>query len=556
MPTSSSSVPPLVSTQWLAEKLNDPNVRIIDARPTILYLSGHIENAVSAAFGSSEYMSYGTDVSKGGGVDLFSDPKSPIANQDGTPAMIREVLGQKLGIRRDSTVVVYSDGADSLAARLWWTLEHMGHKNICMLDGGFDKWLEEGLKVADKVPEIKPVEYGPGELDQSCLVDTSWVVEHCADPEVRIVFGLPFGSYYSQDNPGPREGHIPGSICIPVSRHFTPDGTWKSADELRKMYQDSGVTPDKTVVSYCLNGPGATANFFALRHILGYPRASVYLPSLVGWCADPRNLPLETYGEPRLLKEPQWVFYWGQRAQSMMHDTFVRVVDARPSADYKEGHIPYALNLFAGSIPLSGDGIPRASEIIKMLGDIGISANDKVVVYDQNNGLQAAWLLWVLEYLGHREVSLLNGGFDRWKAAGRKVSTDAPVISKSKPERIFDISICQTSFQASVRPDKVATRDWINGHGKDPDSLLLNAGASSGAADNAAPEVKNVPWSGNVTETGVFKTAAQLADIYFKAGIQPFKEIICYSDRPLEAAHAYFTLRLLGFPRIRLCPKL
>ena len=557
MQTINDPVPPLVSTRWLVERLEDPDIRIIDARPTILYLMGHIEHAVSASFNSSEYMSHGVDISKGGGLDLFSDPKSPIANQDGPFEMIKEVLGKKLGIRHDSLVIIYSDGADSLATRFWWTMEHIGHKNIRMLDGGFDKWIEEGLKVANEVAEIEPVEYEMGEPDPTCMVDTDWVVEQYANPDVKMIFSLPFSSYYGQQIPGPKQGHIPRSICIPVDLHFTSESTWKSAKELRKMYQEFGVTSDKMAVSYCMNGPAATANFFALRHILGYPRSSVHLSSLADWCYDLRNLPLETYGNSQLLKEPEWVFYWGQKAQSIMYDTYVRVVDARSSEEYNEGHIPYALSLPAQDIPLSEDGtLPQEREITDMLGKLGISTDTKVVVYDNDNGLQAAWLFWILEYLGHSDVSLLNGGFSRWKAIGRKISNEVPVITDSKPEHTFDISIKPASFRTATQHDKVATRDWIAQNCENPDKLFLNAGTSSEAMDKATFEAKNVPWASNVTAEGFFKTAAQLADIYNEALVSQLKEIVCYSETPMEAAHTYFALRLLGYSRVRLCPKL
>ncbi|MCX6013624.1 MAG: rhodanese-like domain-containing protein, partial [Chloroflexi bacterium] len=436
-------------------------------------------------------------------------------------------------------------------------LEHIGHKKICILDGGFDKWLELGLKAVNEETEVQPVEYKLSEPDLGCLVDTDWVITNLAGPEIKMVFSLPLSNYYGQQVPGPKEGHIPGSVCIPVARHFNPDSTWKSAKELRKLYQDFGVTADKMVVSYCLNGAAAATNFFALKHILGYPRASVYLASISGWCNDPRNLPLETYGNPRLLKEPEWVFYWGLKARPMMYDTYVRVVDARSNSEYEEGHIPYSINLPAlDTLFCTDKAITRVHEIKSILGNIGVSADCKVVIYDNNNGLQAAWLFWVLEYLGHKDVSILNGGFDRWKATGRKISNEPTPIAKAKPGNVFDISIHKTIFKAATQTHKLATRDWINGQTNNTDKLFLTSSSSTGTIEKVIPDVKNISWLNNVNEQGTFKTAAQLASIYFDSGISPFKEIVCYSDTPMEAAHSYFTLRLLGYPKVRLCPGL
>ena len=555
MQVNENPVPPLVNSKWLAQRLDDPNIRIIDTRPTILYSLGHIRNALNAAYSKREYLSLGVDISRGGGVELYSDPSAPIPSQDGPPEMVAEVLGKRLGISYNSIVVIYSDGADSLDTRFWWTLEYLGNKKMCILAGGLDKWLEDGYKTVKKVPRVHPVEYDIDELDQNCQVDTNWVLENLTSPDVKLVFNSKHSLYYGQETTCPREGHIPGSVCVPVASHFNEDSTWKSPSELRKMYHNLGVTEDKTVITYCLHGVASTTGYFALRHMLGYPKVKLYSASKSGWCHDLRNLPLETYGNPQLLKDTQWVYYWVEHAHQRMNDTKVRIIDARLAAEYNQGHIAFAISFPAEDIHMSDKTIlPAPRKIRAMLGKIGISSDTKVIIYDQGKALQAAWLFWILEYLGHSDVSILDGGWARWQKEKRKVTTENTVIRKSKPKYAYDISIRPATFRASLKPNILATYDWVNRNLENPDKLLLNADESSGKVSTEIPEAKYVPWSSNVTEEGTFKTAAQLAKIYNDvAGIDPFKEVVCCAETPMPAAHAYFTLRLLGYPRVHLC---
>jgi thiosulfate/3-mercaptopyruvate sulfurtransferase len=548
------SVPPLVSARWLAQRLEDPALRIIDVRPTILYHMEHIKNAVNAAYSKREYLSLGVDVSRGGGVELYTDPDTPVPSQEGPPEMIAEVLGKRLGISRDSLVVIYSDGADSLDTRFWWTLERLGHKRKCLLSGGMDKWLEHGYKTVKRPTRVKPVKYELGELDRSCQADTDWIFEHLLDPDVKLVFNSKHNLYYGQEVSCPREGHIPGSVCVPAGSHYGEDSAWKSPAELRRMYHALGITEDKTVVTYCLHGVASSTGYFALCHILGYPRVSLYSASKAGWCYDPRNLPLETYGNPQLLKDTQWVYYWVDQAHSRMNDTRVRVVDIRTADDYSAGHIPFAVSLPSGTIkPSVREVLSSPRSVRAKLGEIGISADTKVVIYDRGDTLHSAWLFWLLEYLGHRDVSILDGGFSKWQAEKRKVVTESTVIRRSKPKNVYDVSIPRAAFRGKAQPAKIASPDWVKRKAAGSDTMFINADASANAITAAIPEARSVPGKSSLTEEGVYKKAAQLAKVYYDdAGIDPFREVVCCAETPMPAALTYFTMRLLGHPRVRL----
>lgn len=537
----------LVDTQWLNEHLSDQGVKIIDARPTSFYLAGHIRNAINSSYGQSDYMSHGTDISRGGGVELFSNPGKTLPYQDLPAKSLIEVFGKKLGIRRDDHVIIYTDGADSLASRLFYTLDSMGHKKASILDGGLEQWQADGYETAEGMTPVKPVDYGVAEMDQSLCVDTEWVLAHMADPQVKLIAGLNYSRFYGPDVPQPKEGHIPGSICIPFSYHFKSDGTWKSADSIGKMYANFGVTPEHTVITYCNHNMHAAVNYFALRYIAGFRDVRMYMESAVGWCSDPRDLPMITYGNPKVLKETKWVFYWGVQAPPIMNETKIRIVDVRPVKAYNERHIPFAFNLPIENFISEEGAIQAVDKIEALLGESGISRDCRVVAYDEGDGHDAAVLFWLLEYLGQYEASVLNGGFAAWQQRKYMVSSDPAIIDERKSDWTFDISTKPATYKSDRREEKVGLPEWVQQHYADQDKTFLVSGE-----DEASPGSVHVPWLKNLADNKL-DSAINLFNLYSKAGVNPMEEIICCSESIKDSAHAYLALRLLGYPRVRVC---
>ena len=537
----------LVDTEWLNEHLSDSGIKIIDARPTPFYLAGHIKNAVNSSYGPSEYMSHGADISRGGGVEVFSDPGKTLPYQDLPAQSLIEVFSKKLGIRRDDHVIIYTDGADALASRLFYTLDSMGHDKVSILDGGLEQWQADGYETNDEMTHVNPVDYGAAEMDQGRCVDTGWVLDHMADANIKLVAGLAYSRFYGPDVAQPKEGHLPGSICIPYSFHFKRDGTWKSADSIRKMYASFGVMPEHTVVAYCNHNMHATVNYFALRYIAGFPDVRMYMESAVGWCADPRGLPLVTYGDHNVLKETKWVFYWGVQAPPIMNETKIRIVDVRAVNAYNEGHIPFSFNLPIEQF-LSGEGAIQAVDKIEaLLGANGISRDCCVVIYDEGDGHDAACLFWILEYLGQSEASVLNGGFAAWKQNKYMVNSAQAIIDESKSDWTFDISTKPATYKSERREEKVALPEWVNQHSGDQDKTFLVCGE-----DEDSPGSIHIPWLKNLVENKLDR-AINLFNLYNKAGVNPMEEIICCSESIRASAHAYLALRLLGYPRVRVC---
>jgi thiosulfate/3-mercaptopyruvate sulfurtransferase len=537
----------LVDTQWLNERLSDPSIKIIDARPTAFYFAEHIKNSINSSYGLADYMSHGIDISRGGGVELFSDPSKTLPYQDLPARYLIEVFGKKLGIKRDDHIIIYTDGADSLASRLFYTLDAIGHKKVSILDGGLEQWQADGYETTNEIVQVEPVDYGLAEINENLNVDTAWMLAHMADPQVKLIAGLNYSRFYGPDVPQPREGHIPGTVCIPFSYHFKSDGTWKSSDEIRKMYADFGVMPEHTVVTYCNHNMHAAVNYFALRCIAGFPDVRMYMESAVGWCMDPRHLPLVTYGDYQIIKEPKWVFYWGVQAPPIMNDTKIRIVDVRPAEDYAAGHIPFSFNLPIEDF-LAGEGaIQAVDKIEEILGANGISREHNVVVYDESDCHDAAVLFWILEYLGQKEVSVLNGGFAAWKNSKYAVNSDPGIICESKSDWTFDISTRPATYKSELCEEKVALQDWVNQYSTDQDKTFLVSGEDEEALGSV-----HIIWRKNLVENKL-DSAINLFNLYNKAGVNPMEQIVCCSESIKDATHAYLALRLLGYPRVRVC---
>ncbi len=252
----------------------------------------------------------------------------------------------------------------------------------------------------------------------------------------------------------------------------------------------------------------------------------------------------EGYARPELLREPSWL------EENLGRDDLV-ILDVRSSANYIQGHIPGALNLNPRALddnePVRGMvGPPEQAE--RVLEDLGISDDSQVVIYDNDRGMWAARVFWVLEYYGKTDVSLLNGGFARWREEGRQVSTEEPEIVRG--------TVTLTANEA-----RNATKEYVLARLKTPGTVFLDArslGEYSGEVALSAegghiPGAVNAPWDQTLAaeDIQVFKSQRELATMYQTAGVVPDKEIVAYCQTAVRASHAYFTLRLVGYDNVR-----
>jgi thiosulfate/3-mercaptopyruvate sulfurtransferase len=263
--------PVLVTTEWLAEHLNDENVAAaeVDENPS-LYEEGHIPGAVK--------------------LHWREDLQDPIERDLIEKEQFERLLGG-LGIANDTTVVLYGDRNNWFAAYAYWYLKIYGHEDVRILDGGRQKWFDEGRETTTETPSRPPTQYTAADRDESIRAYRDAVRDGLGDAAKALVDVRSPQEYsgeliappgYEQEG-AQRAGHIPTAQSIPWAQAVKDDGTFKSADELRQLYEDKGVTPGKEVTAYCRIGERSAHTWFVLRELLGYENVRNYDGSWTEW---------------------------------------------------------------------------------------------------------------------------------------------------------------------------------------------------------------------------------------------------------------------------------
>jgi thiosulfate/3-mercaptopyruvate sulfurtransferase len=236
--------------------------------------------------------------------------------------------------------------------------------------------------------------------------------------------------------------------------------------------------------------------------------------------------------------------------KEQLSDSNLCVVDTRPAEDFARGHIPGSVHfdLFGLSLVDTRDAPLHAfmHMIHHVLELRGVSESKAVVFYEAHSGMRAARGVWFLEYFGHPDAKMLDGGFQAWQAAGFPITTEA-VTPKA------------ASFKISRRRDVLATvDDVLNSLNKKEYAILdtRSTGEHMGTQVRAArggiiPGSIHIEWTDNLDPGGRFKSDAELKAMYEGAGITSDKDVISYCQGGYRAAHSYIALRILGFPRVR-----
>jgi thiosulfate/3-mercaptopyruvate sulfurtransferase len=275
----------LVSTDWVEKHRDDDNVVVVEVDvDTKAYDEGHIPEAVG--------WNWRTQLADKGRRDILG------------LADLERLLGQS-GIDNNTTVVLYGDNNNWFAAWAFWQLKVYGHEDTRILNGGRRKWIGEDRELVKDPPKIEPRTYKSTALNQDL---------RALLPQVKIAVkgkGYALVDVRSPDEftgkllaPAglsetcQRGGHIPGAKSIPWGLVCNEDGTFKSAEELKELYKQKGVTPDKEVIAYCRIGERSSHSWFVLKHLLGYPNVKNYDGSWTEW-GNLVGVPIET-GEERL----------------------------------------------------------------------------------------------------------------------------------------------------------------------------------------------------------------------------------------------------------------
>ncbi len=244
---------------------------VLDLRPPDRYALGHIPGAIHLDLW---------------GVSLIDTDPAPL---NAFMWMIEHVLAVH-GVDDGTPIVVYDEQSGMRAARAFWFLEYFGHPSVQMLDGGFTAWSAAGLEVSREPSPAQPSEW-TGDRRQERLATWRDVRHALGRSDAVILDTRSDGEYCGTTVRAKRGGAIPGAVHIEWTRNLTPDGRFKPLDDLRSMYENAGVTPDREVITYCQGGYRAAHSYLALR-LLGYPRVRTYVGSWKEW-GDREELPVE-----------------------------------------------------------------------------------------------------------------------------------------------------------------------------------------------------------------------------------------------------------------------
>ncbi|HKG89031.1 MAG TPA: sulfurtransferase [Nitrososphaeraceae archaeon] len=262
----------LVDTQWVEDHLKDPKVRVaeVDYDPKANYMLGHTPGAV--------LFDWKEDINDPLTRNIFSKPSC-------------EDLLQRAGINNDTTLILYGDFNNWFAAFAFWVFKYYGYDDIRLMNGGRKKWLEEDRPLSKDIPEYPKGNFKAAEPDNSIRVFLNYVRDSIESSQ-KVLIDVRSPKEFTGEILAPPEyptehaqrgGHIPGALNIPWSQAVSEDGTFKSAEELKKLYESKGITSNKEVIAYCRIGERSSHTWFVLKYLLGYPDVKNYDGSWTEW---------------------------------------------------------------------------------------------------------------------------------------------------------------------------------------------------------------------------------------------------------------------------------
>jgi thiosulfate/3-mercaptopyruvate sulfurtransferase len=261
----------LVTTEWAAQHLNDANICLVEVDvDTTAYAQGHIPGAV--------------------GWNWLTQLQDNIPRDLIEKAALEALLGES-GISSDTTVLLYGDNNNWFAAYAFWQLKYYGHKDVRLINGGRKKWIEEKRSLTADSPTVTPTTYRASSPDESIRArkeEVFTIVEHKKSGNlVDVRSGDEFAGKILAP-PGLaklalRAGHIPGAVNVPWGQAANDDGTFKSPEALKDLYQSKGITGSDEVIAYCRIGERSSHTWFVLKYLLGYDKVKNYDGSWTEW---------------------------------------------------------------------------------------------------------------------------------------------------------------------------------------------------------------------------------------------------------------------------------
>ncbi len=260
----------LVETQWVAEHLDDPKIRLLESNEDVLlYETGHIPGALK--------------------LDWVGDLNDPVV-RDYLDKEHFEQLMSRLGIANDTTVVLYGDKNNWWATYALWVFKLFGHEDVRIMNGGRKKWTDEGRQLTREVPSYPAAQYRAKDRNDSEIRafrdEVRQLLGKVALVDVRSPDEFTGKKLHMPEYPQEgalRGGHIPTAQNIPWAQAVKEDATFKSRQELEQLYAGKGITPDKDVIAYCRIGERSSHTWFVLKYLLGYNNVRNYDGSWTEW---------------------------------------------------------------------------------------------------------------------------------------------------------------------------------------------------------------------------------------------------------------------------------
>ena len=256
----------IVETEWVAQHLTDPSVRPVEVDVDLgAYAQGHISGALQW--------------------DWTSHLNDPVTRNILSKQQMQRLLGE-CGITRGTTVVLYGDNSNWFATYAFWQMKLYGHRRVKVMNGGRQKWIDEGRPTTTETPSVQARAYRASDPDTSIRALRDYVLDVATTENNVGLVDVRSPAEYSGELLAPpnlpqegaqRGGHIPGAANIPWSTAVNDaDGTFKSVEELRQIYGGKGIAGDREVVTYCRIGERSSHTWFVLTQILGYDKVRNY----------------------------------------------------------------------------------------------------------------------------------------------------------------------------------------------------------------------------------------------------------------------------------------